>query len=198
MEWLDVIDHTSSDEDVETCCARSEVTATTDHSESTATRKAKARTGGKKKLVWTREEDAELQRLLHKHGCDWDLLSTHFPDRTSECVHKRWEDTQVQDWTSAQDRKIKRLVGVYGTNWKELSRQIGRPASEVKARYYMLHESTMDIESSSLTEESMAAEKEVHLSELYEQLDIMKNYLEGLARQMSTLQTDLSETLEAN
>jgi hypothetical protein len=198
MEWLDVIDQTSSDKDAEACCARSEVTATTDHTESTATRRTKARIGGKKKLVWTREEDVELQRLMHKHGCDWDLLAAHFPDRTSESIQQRWEDTQEQDWTSAQDRKIKLLVGVYGTNWKELSRQIGRPASEVKARYFVLQESSMDIESPSPLVESLAAEKEVHLNELYEQLDIMKDYLEGLARQMSRLQTDLSETLETN
>lgn len=197
MEWLDVIETTNSDDDAEACTTMSEHTATSNHTEHGMRKKPKAKIIGRRIAAWTREEDTELQRLLLKHGADWEHLASHFPDRTPECLQARWESTSGTAWTSAQDRKLKNLVQLYGSNWKELSKQLGRPASEVKARHFQLQKQ-MDLEefNISLDENHAVLEKEKHLSELYQQIDIMQHYLLGLQSEMNKLQTDLSQSLD--
>lgn len=226
MEWLDFVDKSCSDDDVEEgahlsngeACLRqstsfylgglekspfhktSEQTATTEHTESDLHRRDKSRAARLKKRAWTREEDAELARLILKHGADWTLLVTHFPDRTSGCLQERWEASKAEGWTSSEDRKIQGLVKLYGTNWKELSKHLYRPASEIKTRYFQL-QSEMDLDNCdlALNDRDLAAEeaeKSQQLGELYQQVDIMRHYLESLQVEMQRLQAGLAETLD--
>jgi hypothetical protein len=186
MEWINVVRKPANDED-ELCCVRSEASATTQHSESMQPKKTRGKVTGRKKRVWTKDEDDELHRLVLKYGADWGLLSTLIADRTPASLQARWEETQCSLWTAAQDRKILSLHRVHGANWRELSRQVGHSVVEVKSRYFELS-SPMQLEES---------EKEEHLGELYEQMDLMTHYLTHLRGEMLKLEADLSELLDA-
>jgi hypothetical protein len=195
MEWINLANQNSSDEDTEAYCARSEATATTDHSELIGHRKPKGLpSGSRRQVVWSKEEDAKLHKLMHKHGTDWVLLASHFPDRTPESLQARWETIDpCNAWSAAEDRRLLQMYHVYGANWRQLSRDLSRPASEVKTRYFELQE---QVDETSAAERA-AATKERHLGELYQQIDIMKQYLEGLQSEMSKLQRELSETVNS-
>jgi hypothetical protein len=131
---------------------------------------------------------------MHKHGTDWNLLASHFPDRTPGSLQDRWETIVPSNvWSAAEDRKLHQMHHVYGANWRQLSRDLNRPASEVKARYFELQVAIDE----TLPTERAAAAKEKHLGELYQQIDMMKQYLEGLQSEMSQLQRELSETVNS-
>jgi hypothetical protein len=165
----------------------------TEHAESVESKDPLGRITDMEPLSWTRVEDLELHRLLHKHGKDWELVAGHFPDRTSRSIQAWVETTQTQCWTSAEDRKLKVLVQIYGLDWRVLGRHLGHTSSEVKSRYYQVHV-PMDLETSLSLKET--DDKKRHLTEMYRQVEIMQSYLAGLQSAMGRLQKELSETLD--
>jgi hypothetical protein len=111
---------------------------------STTEPSAFAPTRVRKRLVsakWTREEDAELARLVSASD-DWGLISSHFPGRTSKQVLAHWRKVANPDivrgsWKGSEDQVIIDWVTAHGPiKWAALATQLpGRIAKQCRERW---------------------------------------------------------------
>lgn len=96
----------------------------------------------KRRMRWTANEDALLEKLAQKYRNDWTKISEHFPCHPLASVQKRWRkkyDPKIKKtrWTPEEDNMIIRLFEVEGGNWIKISKAMpGRLPESIKNRFY--------------------------------------------------------------
>lgn len=97
------------------------------------------------KRPWTAEEDAEVVRLVAKHGPKgWSTIAAHIPHRVGKQCRERWQnhlDPSVSKapWSAEEEAELLRLHKEIGNKWVEIANRMpGRTDSSVKNQFHKL------------------------------------------------------------
>jgi hypothetical protein len=95
------------------------------------------------KRLWTKEEDAILVDLISKHGKQWGVISSQFPDRNPAQVAARWEkclDPAIHKgpFTPEEDQLIVNYVSQQGPrSWPHITALLpNRSAKQCRERWF--------------------------------------------------------------
>ncbi|XP_050683520.1 transcriptional activator Myb isoform X2 [Leptidea sinapis] len=92
---------------------------------------------------WSKEEDELLRMYVQKYGENWDVISSHFRERSDMQCQQRW--TKVVDpelvkgpWTKEEDEQVVQLVAKYGPKkWTLIARNLrGRIGKQCRERWH--------------------------------------------------------------
>jgi hypothetical protein len=96
-------------------------------------------------LKWTKEEDAQLERLVAREGTrDWTTISEQMTGRNPRQCKERWEhylrrDLKHADWTPEEDVLLFRKYEEFGPKWVHIARFFtNRTDAMVKTRFNLV------------------------------------------------------------
>merc|ERR1712107_186868 len=98
------------------------------------------------KVIWSKEEDALLLRLIKENGgarC-WTRIATKIDGRTAKQCRERWNlnlDPSInrEAWSEEEDQLLLTMHENIGNKWAEIKRALpGRTENGVKSRFKSL------------------------------------------------------------
>ncbi|CAH0550998.1 unnamed protein product [Brassicogethes aeneus] len=92
---------------------------------------------------WSKEEDARLKQLVDEYNEKWDIIASHFKDRSDVQCQQRWTKVVNPElvkgpWTKEEDEKVIELVNKYGAKkWTLIARHLkGRIGKQCRERWH--------------------------------------------------------------
>lgn len=92
---------------------------------------------------WTKEEDAKLKQLVEQYNDRFEVIASHFSDRSDMQCYQRWHKVVNPElvkgpWTKEEDEAVLELVNKYGPKkWTLIARHLkGRIGKQCRERWH--------------------------------------------------------------